>query len=220
MSSSIFPTWLGGYEIKEHITNPNIQVGDYTYYSGYYHENHFEDQCVHYLLGDASSNKVWESGVFGEVDKLIIGKYCSIASGAIFMLAGNQGHRHDWISSFPFDYEVFGEKVKSGFERAGDTIVGNDVWIGSECVIMPGVTIGDGAVIGARAVVTKDVEPYTVVVGNPGKAVKKRFTEQQIAMLLDMKWWSWPLEKLQDNMDLMCSSDIEGLFERYRQFEQ
>ncbi|MFC1503769.1 antibiotic acetyltransferase, partial [Pseudomonadota bacterium] len=91
---------------------------------------------------------------------------------------------------------------------------------GSECVVMPGVTIGDGAVIGARAVVTKDVEPYTVVVGNPGKAVKKRFTEQQIAMLLDMKWWSWPLDKLQDNMDLMCSSDIEGLFERYRQFDE
>ncbi len=171
------------------------------------------------LTGDSSSQTVWESGVFGDVDKLIIGKYCSIASGATFMLAGNQGHRHEWVSSFPFDYEVFGDKVKSGFELAGDTIIGNDVWIGSECVIMPGVTIGDGAVIGARAVVTKDVEPYTIVVGNPGNAVKSRFTESQIEMLLEMKWWDWPIEVLQANMDLMCSSDIDGLYRRFLQFQ-
>jgi chloramphenicol O-acetyltransferase type B len=218
-SSTIFSTWIGGYEINKHVTNPNIEVGDFTYYSGYYHDKHFEDQCVRYLLGDSSSQSVWESGVFGDVDKLIIGKYCSIASGATFMLAGNQGHRHEWISSFPFDYEIFGDKVKSGFELAGDTIIGNDVWIGSECVIMPGVTIGDGAVIGARAVVTKDVEPYTVVVGNPGNAVKTRFTAPQIEMLLEMKWWNWPIEVLQANMDLMCSSDIDGLYRRFLQFQ-
>ncbi|MCW8329033.1 CatB-related O-acetyltransferase [Photobacterium sp. SDRW27] len=219
MSSSIFPSWLGGYEVRDHVKNPNIVVGEHTYYSGYYHDKHFEDQCVRYLLGDHSSRAVWESGIFGDVDKLMIGKYCSIASGATFMLAGNQGHRHDWVSSFPFDVSQFGGKVKSGFERAGDTVIGNDVWIGTECVIMPGITIGDGAVIGARAVVTKNVAPYSVVVGNPGQAVKKRFSDEQINLLLEMKWWDWPLETLQRNMDLMCSSDIEALFERYRHFE-
>ncbi|WEM44899.1 CatB-related O-acetyltransferase (plasmid) [Photobacterium sp. DA100] len=220
MTSSIFPSWLGGYEVREHVRNPNISVGEHTYYSGYYHDKHFEDHCVRYLLGDHSSRAVWESGIFGEVDQLIIGKYCSIASGATFMLAGNQGHRHDWISSFPFDVGKFGDKVKSGFERAGDTVIGNDVWIGSECVIMPGVTIGDGAVIGARAVVTKDVAPYAVIVGNPGQEIKKRFSDAHIAKLLEMKWWDWPLKRLQENMDLMCSTDIDALFERYQHFEQ
>ncbi|BAX54673.1 CatB-related O-acetyltransferase [Photobacterium damselae] len=218
MPSTIFPSWLGGYEIREHITNPNIKVGEYTYYSGYYHEKHFEDQCVRYLLGDKPSASVWESGIFGEIDQLIIGKFCSIATGATFMLAGNQGHRHDWISTFPFDVEQFGDKVKSGFQRAGDTRIGNDVWIGTECVIMPGVTIGDGAVIGARTVVTKDVEPYSIVVGNPGTAIKKRFTEQEIEMLLKMQWWDWTENQLKDNMDLMCSSNISELYQRFLLF--
>ncbi|MGF1725721.1 CatB-related O-acetyltransferase [Photobacterium nomapromontoriensis] len=218
MSSSIFPSWLGGYEVREHVRNPNIIVGEHTYYSGYYHDKHFEDQCVRYLLGDHSSRAVWESGIFGQVDQLIIGKFCSIASGATFMLAGNQGHRHDWVSSFPFDVSKFGNKVKSGFERAGDTVIGHDVWIGSECVIMPGVTIGDGAVIGARAVVTKDIAPYSVVVGNPGQVVKTRFAGKHIAMLLEMKWWDWSMERLQRNMDVMCSSDIDALYQRYRAF--
>ena len=135
------------------------------------------------------------------------------------MLAGNQGHRHDWISSFPFDVGKFGDKVKSGFERAGDTVIGNDVWIGSECVIMPGVTIGDGAVIGARTVVTKDVAPYAVIVGNPGQEIKKRFSDEHIAKLLEMKWWDWSLKQLQENMDVMCSNDIDALYERYKGFD-
>lgn len=220
MASTIFPTWLSGHEIHHHLTNPNIQVGEYSYYSGYYHEKHFEDQCVRYLMGDKPSREAWESGMFPDLDKLIIGKFCSIASGVTLMLAGNQGHRHDWVSAFPFDYKVFGDKVKSGFERAGDTLIGNDVWLGTECVIMPGVTIGNGAVIGARAVVTKDVEPYSVVVGNPGQAVKKRFSDNEITMLLDMCWWDWPLERLQENMDLMCSGDITALYERYLRWNE
>lgn len=219
MSASIFPSWLGGYEVRDHIKNPNISVGEYTYYSGYYHDKHFEDHCVRYLLGDHSSRAVWESGIFGEVDKLIIGKFCSIASGATFMLAGNQGHRHDWISSFPFDVGKFGDKVKSGFERDGDTVIGNDVWLGTECVIMPGVNIGDGAVIGARAVVTKDVPPYAIVVGNPGKVVKKRFSDEQITKLLEMKWWDWPLALLKKHMDVMCSSDVDELYQYYLAFK-
>ncbi|MCD9490960.1 antibiotic acetyltransferase [Photobacterium phosphoreum] len=216
MALSIFPSWIGGYEIKQHITNPNIDVGDYSYYSGYYHQHHFEDQCVHYLLGDKVSNEAWQSGIFGEVDKLIIGRFCSIASGVVIMMAGNQGHRHDWISSFPFDFTEFGDGVKSGFERAGNTVIGNDVWLGAECVIMPGVKVGDGAVIGTRAVVTKDVEPYAVVVGNPGRCVKKRFPPQHVKQLLEMKWWDWPLPQLKTAMTIMCSADIDSLYGYYQ----
>lgn len=216
MALSIFPSWIGGYEIKQHITNPNIDVGDYSYYSGYYHQHHFEDQCVHYLLGDKVSNEAWQSGFFGEVDKLIIGRFCSIASGVVIMMAGNQGHRHDWISSFPFDFTEFGDGVKSGFERAGNTVIGNDVWLGAECVIMPGVKVGDGAVIGTRAVVTKDVEPYAVVVGNPGRCVKKRFPPQHVKQLLEMKWWDWPLPQLKAAMTIMCSADIDSLYGYYQ----
>ncbi|MBV7262670.1 CatB-related O-acetyltransferase [Photobacterium sp. WH77] len=215
MMATIFPSWLGGYELNKKVTNPNIIVGDFTYYSGYYHDKHFEDHCVRYLMGDHSTKAVWESGIFGEVDKLIIGKFCSIASGAIFMLAGNQGHRHDWISSYPFEVSEFGDKVKAGFARAGDTVIGNDVWIGSECVIMPGVHIGDGSVIGARAVVTKDVPPYSIVVGNPGRVVKSRFNGSEVAKLLEMKWWDWPLSMLKANMDVMCSNDVEAMYQRY-----
>lgn len=168
-----FTSWLESRTLKEQITNPNIEVGDHTYYSGFYHGKSFEDQAVRYLLGDGSTSEVWEAGIYGEVDKLIIGKFCSIASGACFMLAGNQGHRLDWISTFPFATDTFGDGVNSGFERAGNTVIGNDVWIGSEAMIMPGVQIGDGAVIGARAVITKDVEPYSLVVAN-NRVIKKR----------------------------------------------
>ena len=215
MESSIFPSWLGGYEINRYITNPNIKVGDYSYYSGYYHQHHFEDQCVHYLLGDKSTTEVWQSGLFGDVDQLIIGRYCSIATGVVFMLSGNQGHRHDWISTFPFDFQEFGDGVKTEIQRAGDTVVGNDVWFGAECVILPGVKIADGAVIGTRAVVTKDVEPYSVVVGNPSRCVKKRFTEQQIALLLEMQWWNWPKSALKAAMPLMCSAQVNDLYQYY-----
>ena len=207
-----FSSWLDSKKLKEQVVNPNIIVGEYSYYSGYYHGKSFEDQAVRYLLGDGSTMDVWEAGVFGEVDKLIIGKFCSIASGACFMLAGNQGHRLDWISTYPFSSDTFGDGVKSGFKRAGDTIIGNDVWIGSEAMIMPGVKIGDGAVIGARAVISKDVAPYSVVVGN-NKLVKQRFAVEAIAQLLQLTWWDWPLVKLQEAMPILCSGDIAALYE-------
>ena len=204
-----FTSWLESRTLKEQITNPNIEVGEHTYYSGFYHGKSFEDQAVRYLLGDGSTTDVWMAGLYGEIDKLIIGKFCSIASGACFMLAGNQGHRIDWISTFPFSNDTFGNGVKSGFERAGNTVIGNDVWIGSEAMIMPGVHIGDGAVIGARAVITKNVAPYSLVVAN-NRVIKQRFSEQAIAQLLEMKWWDWPMDKLQAAMPILCSGDIEG----------
>lgn len=197
-----------GKTIAEQITNPNIIVGKYSYYSGYYHGHSFDD-CARYLMPNRD-----------DVDKLIIGNFCSIGTGASFIMAGNQGHRHEWISSFPFFYmsEVpeF-EGSTNGYLPAGDTIIGNDVWIGSEAMIMAGIKIGDGAVIGSRALVTKDVAPYTVVGGNPAKEIKKRFQEDEIKILLEMQWWNWQLADLHAVMPLMCSSDIKGLHNYYIQ---
>ena len=211
-----FDTWLKGQIIKEHVTNPNIEVGEYSYYSGFYHGKTFEDQAVRYLMGDSVTQHEWQNGAYGEVDKLIIGKFCSIASGATFMMAGNQGHRIDWISTFPFSPEEFGNGVQSGFERAGDTIIGNDVWIGSEAMIMPGVKIGDGAVIGARSVITKNVEPYSIVVGN-NHVVRLRFDEEAVSMLLEIQWWDWSIEHIKQAMKIMCSGDVFALGDYYRE---
>lgn len=211
-----FDTWLKGQVIKDHVTNPNIEVGDYSYYSGFYHGKTFEDQSVRYLMGDSVTQQEWQDGAYGEVDKLIIGKFCSIASGATFMMAGNQGHRVDWISTFPFSPEEFGEDVQSGFERAGNTVVGNDVWIGSEAMIMPGTKIGDGAVIGARSVITKDVPPYSIVVGH-NHIVRQRFDDECIAMLLEIKWWDWPINHIKQAMKIMCSSDVRALGAYYQE---
>ncbi|MFV8450224.1 CatB-related O-acetyltransferase [Vibrio campbellii] len=211
-----FDTWLKGQVIKDHVTNPNIEVGDYSYYSGFYHGKTFEDQSVRYLMGDSVTQQEWQDGAYGEVDKLIIGKFCSIASGATFMMAGNQGHRADWISTFPFSPEEFGEDVQSGFERAGNTVVGNDVWIGSEAMIMPGAKIGDGAVIGARSVITKDVPPYSIVVGH-NHIVRQRFDDECIVMLLEIKWWDWPINHIKQAMKIMCSSDVRALGAYYQE---
>lgn len=148
----------------------------------------------------------------------MIGSYCSIGTGASFIMCGNQGHRYDWISSFPFYYMAEVECFKNSrdaFEPAGDTVIGNDVWIGAEAMIMPGVKIGDGAVIGSRALVTKDVEPYTIADGNPAKPIKKRFSERHIAMLLEMKWWDWDEYILEEAVPVLCSADIDGLYEFY-----
>ena len=211
-----FDTWLRGKMLKEDITNPNIKVGEFTYYSGYYHKERFEDICVRYLLGDGITKNYKE--IFGEnyeFDKLQIGKFCSIGSGATFILAGNQGHNPKWISAYPFDPNIFSNS-KDGYKRKGDTIIGNDVWIGTEAMIMPGIKIGDGAIIGTRAVVTKDVEPYTIVAGNPGKPIKKRFSEEEIKMLLEIKWWDWTVEKINQGLHYICSEDVLGLYSFYK----
>lgn len=197
-----FESPFSGIPLIDQVTNPNIIVGKHSYYSGYYHKHSFDD-CARYLNPDRD-----------DVDKLIIGSYCSIGSGAVFMMAGNQGHRNDWISTFPFFYqdnENFAQ-ADDGFQRAGDTIIGNDVWIGSEAMIMSGVTVGHGAIIASRAVITKDVAPYEVVGSNPAKHIKYRFSESEIAMLLEMEWWTWPETDLKDCIKQLCSSDIERLY--------
>jgi chloramphenicol O-acetyltransferase type B len=187
--------------LHETVKHPNISVGKFSYYSGYHHKHDFVE-CARYLHDKRK-----------DVDKLLIGSYCSIGSGAVFMMAGNQGHRKDWVSTFPFYFQanIF-KSSKNGYEKTGDTVIGNDVWIGSEAMIMSGVTIGDGAIIAARAVVTKDVEPYCVVGGNPAVEIKKRFNEKEIEQLLTMKWWNWDEEIVKECMPFICSPTIDGLW--------
>lgn len=207
LMENYFKSPFKGQTLAAQVKNPNIKVGRYSYYSGYYHGHAFDD-CARYLLPDRD-----------DVDRLIIGSFCSIGSGASFIMAGNQGHRYDWVSSFPFFY-IDDEPAFAGaadaFEKAGDTVIGSDVWIGSEAMLMPGVKVGHGAVIGSRALVTKDVEPYTIIGGNPAKVIKKRFSEDQITKLLEMQWWDWPIEAIQEAMPLLCSSDIDGLYRHWQ----
>ncbi|MFC3209306.1 type B chloramphenicol O-acetyltransferase [Aquamicrobium soli] len=199
--SNYFDSPFKGITLDRQVTNPNIVVGRYSYYSGYYHGHGFDD-CARFLLPDAGA------------DKLIIGSFCSIGSGAAFIMAGNQGHRNDWISTFPFffmsEVPAFAG-AENGYRPAGDTVIGNDVWIGSEAIVMPGVKIGDGAVIGTRALVTRDVEPYAIVGGNPAKVIRKRFGEADIARLLELKWWDWPEDRLREAMPILTSGDIAAL---------
>jgi acetyltransferase-like isoleucine patch superfamily enzyme len=146
--------------------------------------------------------------------KLKIGKFCSIAWNVTIFLGGN--HRVDWIATYPFPtpdgrWPKVQDKEHEYLGSKGDVTIGNDVWIGSDVTILSGVTIGDGAVIGTGSVVTADVEPYAIVAGNPAKLIKKRFTDEEIATLLDVRWWDWPIEKVRENVDVLCSGDIVGL---------
>lgn len=202
-----FESPFKGVPLSEQVTNPNISVGRYSYYSGYYHGHSF-DACARYLLPDRD-----------DVDRLIIGSFCSIGSGACFIMAGNQGHRHDWAATFPFFY-MQEEPAFSGaldaYQPAGDTVVGSDVWIGTEAMIMPGVHIGHGAVIASRALVTRDVEPYVIAGGSPARPLRKRFADADIERLLEMAWWDWPLEWVREAMPELCSGDIAALHAYWR----
>ncbi|OJW60281.1 MAG: type B chloramphenicol O-acetyltransferase [Sphingomonadales bacterium 63-6] len=208
--SNFFESPFKGVTLDRQVTNPNIIVGRYSYYSGYYHGHSF-NECARFLLPDEGA------------DKLIIGSFCSIGSGAAFIMAGNQGHRSDWVSTFPFfwmqEVPAF-TGAANGYLPAGNTIIGNDVWIGSEAIIMPGVTIGDGAIIGTRALVTKDVSPYTIVGGNPARAIRNRFSENDIEKLLELKWWDWTDEQLRDAMPLLTASSASELHDHWREVIQ
>ncbi|OWA36288.1 acetyltransferase [Saccharibacillus sp. O16] len=200
-SANVFEHWTKSHVLKDQIRNPNIQVGDYTYYSGYYHARHFEEVCVRYL-----SPEEWVT------DKLVIGRFCSIGSGAAFIMCGNQGHRSDWVTTYPFYYtpDLY-EGAADGFLPKGDTVVGSDVWIGTEAMIMPGVSIGHGAVIASRAVVTRNVEPYTIVGGNPARPIRSRFGEEEIALLLEARWWELEIEDIQPLIPLLSSGRVHEL---------
>jgi len=188
--------------LKNAVQDPNIEIGEFTIYNDF----------VHDPRDFRKNNVLYHYPVNG--DRLIIGKFCSIACGAKFLMTSGS-HTLSSLSTytFPIFYEEWdhGMAVTEAWERRGNIIVGNDVWIGYEAVILSGVTIGDGAVIGARAVVAKDVPPYTIVGGVPARPIRRRFPDETIEALLKLKWWDWPLEKLSANLHRIQSGDLEGL---------
>ncbi|GLB52483.1 Vat family streptogramin A O-acetyltransferase [Neptunitalea chrysea] len=197
------PFPLNGYNnlcfLKNIVTNPNIIVGNYTYYDDFDDVYNFEKNVKYHFdfIGD----------------KLIIGKFCQIASGAKFIMNGGN-HLTESFSAFPF--AIFGngwQKAMDGktYPTKGNTIIGNDVWIGHNATIMPGVTIGDGAIIATNATVTKDVAPYTIVGGNPAKEVKKRFSNEVIELLLQVEWWNWDVAKITKNLHTLTSANFDEL---------
>ncbi len=186
--------------IKNTVSNPQIIIGDYTYYDDPDGSENFERNVL-YLYP------------FME-DRLIIGKFCAIARDVRFIMNG-ANHKMSGFSAYPFS--IFG----NGWERItpqpgdlpykGDTVVGNDVWIGYDSLIMPGVKIGDGAIIASRSVVVSDVEPYSIVGGNPATLIRKRFPEQTVEKLLAVKWWDWDAKKISRNLEIIASADMDAL---------
>lgn len=198
---TLFP--LSGYDrmcfLKNLVKHPQIEVGDYTYYDDFEDVHNFEKN-VKYLFDFVG-------------DKLIIGKFCMIASDVTFIMNG-ANHLSTALSSYPF--AVFGQGWEHAMEGKqypykGDTVVGNDVWIGYKATIMPGVTIGDGAIIASNATVTRDVAPYSVVGGHPAVEIKQRFPEKTITKLLALRWWDWPIEKITRNVKLLTGTDPDAL---------
>jgi acetyltransferase-like isoleucine patch superfamily enzyme len=155
---------------------------------------------------------------WGEPARLVIGKFCSIADNVSLFLGGN--HRMDWATTYPFsqiDRWPEAHSIPGHPATRGDIVIGHDVWLASACTIMSGVRIGNGAVIGAQAVVTRDVEPYAIVCGNPGVAVRKRFADNQIAMLEEMQWWNWTEQRIRSSVHLLLSPDIRGLYDSWKE---
>ncbi|MCW9029449.1 MAG: Vat family streptogramin A O-acetyltransferase [Kangiella sp.] len=186
--------------LKNFITSPNIEVGDYTYYDDPDGPDNFE------------ANVLYHFPFIG--DKLKIGKFCAIAKDVKFIMNG-ANHKVSGFSTYPF--YIFGngwEKVLPGegeLPYKGDTIIGHDVWLGYESTIMPGVSIGNGAIVASKSVVTADVPAYSVVGGNPAKVLKHRFDETTIEKLLLIAWWDWSAEKITENLEAIVNSDIEAL---------
>jgi virginiamycin A acetyltransferase len=186
--------------IKNHVKNPRIIVGDYTYYDDPEDSENFERNVLYHFdfIGD----------------RLIIGRFCAIATGVKFIMNG-ANHRMSGISTFPFG--IFA----NGWETAiptpgdlpfkGDTVVGNDVWFGRESVVMPGVHIGDGAIIAAYSVVTKDVPPYSIAGGNPARVIRERFLPDVAARLQAIAWWDWPVDRITRNLALIVGGDVDAL---------
>ena len=189
--------------LKHVVTNPNIQIGEYTMYNDFVHDpRQFE-----------KNNVLYQYPING--DTLQIGKFCSIACGAKFLFA-SANHTQTSVSTYPSpiffeEWDLDIGDVTSAWDHKGDIVIGNDVWIGYEAVVMAGVTIGDGAIIGARAVVTKDVPPYTIVGGVPARDIRRRFSDDVIARLLELKWWDWPAEQIQQNIKNIQSGRLDLL---------
>lgn len=189
--------------LKDVVTSPNIQVGDYTVYNDFVRDpREFE-----------KNNVLYHYPVNG--DRLIIGRFCSIACGARFLFtSGNHALKSLSTYTFPIFFDEWGldaKNIRDAWDNKGDTVIGNDVWIGYEAIIMPGVKIGDGAIVGTRAVVTGDVPPYTIVGGVPARPIRKRFDDETIRRLEALRWWDWDEEKLRRNLSAIQSGDLAAL---------
>lgn len=195
--------------LHQTVKNPNIFVkGTHSYYSGFYNGN-FEDTVVRYLYGDAYSTDPktgWQP--LWEIDQLHIGDFVQIAPGVKIIMGGNNTHNTQFLSTYPF---LEKEALIRSYQAAGDTVIGNDVWLGMCAMIMPGVKIGNGAIVAAHSVVTRDVAPYTLVGGNPAKEIKKRFTDEEIVILQEVKWWDWSEEKIKKLLPVIQSSQVARL---------
>jgi len=189
--------------VKNVVNNPNIQIGDFSIYNDFVHDpRDFERNCVlyHYPVNH---------------DKLVVGKYCSIACGAKFVFTA-ANHTLNSLSTYPFPifFEEWGlnrSDVADAWDNKGDIEIGNDVWIGYEAVILSGVTIGHGAIVGTRAVVTKDVPPYTIVGGIPAKTIRTRFPSETIQKLLRLRWWDWEPENLKAALPAIQTGNVQIL---------
>jgi virginiamycin A acetyltransferase len=188
--------------LKPLVDRPNIEIGEYTYYDDPDGPQHFVRKCVlhHYAFVG---------------DRLVIGRFCALAEGVTFIMNG-ANHPTGGFSTYPFN--IFGDGWERGFdpqswaaEMRGDTVVGSDVWIGRQATILPGVSIGDGAIVAAKSVVSADVPPYAIVAGNPGRIVKMRFDEATIARLLAVAWWNWPVERVSRELAAIRGADIDRL---------
>lgn len=187
--------------LKNIVKNPNIIVGDYTYYDDFENVENFEKNVKYHFdfIGD----------------KLIIGKFCMIASDVKFIMNG-ANHLTNALTTFPFAIFGYGwEKAmeSKSYPQKGDIHIGNDVWIGYNATIMAGVTIGDGAIIATNSTVIHDVAPYSIVGGNPAKEIKKRFSDEKISKLLELKWWNWDIEKITKNIRHLTDNKLENITE-------
>lgn len=183
--------------LKPFITRPNIEVGEYTYYDDPAGVERFE------------ANVLYHFDFIG--DRLRIGKFCSIAAETRFLMNGGN-HATTWLTTFPFPiFEGWAPAEPVTWPHRGDTVVGNDVWIGYGVTVMPGVTIGDGAIIATRSVVTKDVPPYAIAGGNPATVLRYRLPEETITRLLALRWWDWPAERITRAVNALCAGDIDAL---------
>ncbi len=184
--------------LKPFITRPNIIVGDYTYYDDPKGPEQFE------------SNVLYHFDFIG--DRLIIGRFCSIAAEVRFIMNGGN-HATDWLTTYPFPIFAQGWEaaMPERWPMKGDTVVGNDVWIGYGALVMPGIRIGDGAIIASASVVTKDVAPYAIVGGNPAAFIRRRFDEGTVERLEKIRWWDWDAEKITRNVKAICGPDVSQL---------
>ena len=194
--------------IKNTVSNPNILIGDYTYYDDPEDSEDFERNVLYHFpfVGDSLSERLCQ--------RLIIGKFCTIARGVKFIMNG-ANHKIDGFSTYPF--YIFGngwEKVSPEEDELpykGDTVIGNDVWIGYETTFMPGVKVGDGAIIAAKSVVVSDVPAYAVMGGNPARCIRQRFDEGVVRSLLNIAWWDWDIDKIMRNLEHIVAADISAL---------